>query len=66
MQNYGRSKVTKPPKKIDTGTEISDSDQVTGSLIYRRVAPEKKKELKKLIKEVAKKHGLVSHIIERK
>lgn len=58
--------MAQPPKKIDTGTEIADGDQVTGSLIYRRVPPEKKKELKKLIKEVAKKHGLVSHIIERK
>ncbi|HIF5875012.1 TPA: hypothetical protein ACX6R6_002238 [Photobacterium damselae] len=58
--------MAKPPKKNNSETEIADGDQVTGSLIYRRVPPEKKKELKKLIKEVAKKHGLVSHIFERK
>lgn len=46
--------------------EIAENDKVTGSVIYRRVDPEKKKALKKLIKETAKKHGLVAHIFERK
>ena len=54
------------PETTNSGKEISENDKVTGSVIYRRVDPEKKKELKKLIKETAKKHGLVAHIIERK
>ena len=54
------------PETTSSGKDITENDKVTGSVIYRRVDPEKKKELKKLIKETAKKHGLVAHIIERK
>ena len=54
------------PETTSSGKDIAENDKVTGSVIYRRVDPEKKKELKKLIKETAKKHGLVAHIIERK
>lgn len=54
------------PETTDSSKEIAENDKVTGSVIYRRVDPEKKKALKKLIKETAKKHGLVAHIFERK
>ncbi|MEA9443065.1 MULTISPECIES: hypothetical protein [Aeromonas] len=54
------------PETTSSSKEIAENDKVTGSLIYRRVDPEKKKALKKLIKETAKKHGLVAHIFERK
>lgn len=54
------------PETTGSSKEIAENDKVTGSLIYRRVDPEKKKALKKLIKETAKKHGLVAHIFERK
>lgn len=54
------------PEITSSSKEIAENDKVTGSLIYRRVDPEKKKALKKLIKETAKKHGLVAHIFERK
>ena len=54
------------PETTSSGKDNAENDKVTGSVIYRRVDPEKKKELKKLIKETAKKHGLVAHIIERK
>lgn len=54
------------PETTGSGKEIAENDKVTGSVIYRRVDPEKKKELKKIIKETARKHGLVAHIIERK
>ncbi len=54
------------PKTVSSSNEIAEHDQVTGSVIYRRVDPEKKKALKKLIKEIAKKHGLVANIFERK
>ncbi|MBB1410209.1 MULTISPECIES: hypothetical protein [unclassified Pseudoalteromonas] len=54
------------PETTDSSKEITENDKVTGSVIYRRVDPEKKKALKKLIKETAKKHGLVAHIFERK
>ncbi|MED5525947.1 MAG: hypothetical protein VX447_14495 [Pseudomonadota bacterium] len=56
----------KSPETTSSSKEIAENDKVTGSLIYRRVDPEKKKALKKLIKETAKKHGLVAHIFERK
>lgn len=58
--------MSKPPKDIPPTSEIAEHDQVTGSLIFRRVPPEKKKELKKIIKETAKKYGLVAHVLERK
>lgn len=54
------------PETTSSCKEIAGNDKVTGSVIYRRVDPEKKKALKKLIKETAKKHGLVAHIFERK
>ena len=54
------------PETTSSSKEVAENDKVTGSLIYRRVDPEKKKALKKLIKETAKKHGLVAHIFERK
>ncbi|WP_261429781.1 hypothetical protein [Serratia proteamaculans] len=54
------------PKSAGSSTEVTGNDQVTGSVIYRRVDPEKKKALKKIIKDTAKKHGLVAHIFERK
>lgn len=47
-------------------SQIIEFDAVTGSLLYRRVPPEKKAELKKIIKETAKKHGLIAHVVERK
>jgi hypothetical protein len=47
-------------------SQIVEFDSVTGSLLYRRVPPEKKAELKKIIKETAKKHGLIAHVVERK
>jgi hypothetical protein len=56
----------KPPQDTSSSNEIAETDQVTGSVIYRRVEPEKKKALKKLIKDTAKKHGLVAHVFERK
>jgi len=54
------------PETTNSSKEIAENDKVTGSVIYRRVDPEKKKALKKLIKETAKKHGLVAHVFERK
>lgn len=54
------------PETTSSSKEIAENDKVTGSVIYRRVDPEKKKALKKLIKETAKKHGLVANIFERK
>ena len=54
------------PQTTSSSKHIAENDKVTGSVIFRRVDPEKKKELKKLIKETAKKHGLVAHIFERK
>ena len=54
------------PETTNSSKEIAENDKVTGSVMYRRVDPEKKKALKKLIKETAKKHGLVAHVFERK
>ena len=50
------------PQTTSSSKHIAENDKVTGSVIFRRVDPEKKKELKKLITETAKKHGLVAHI----
>lgn len=59
-------KMSKPSKVTPPISEIAEHDQVTGSLIFRRVPPEKTKALKKIIKETAKKHGLIAHVLERK
>lgn len=58
--------MSKPPEEISPVSEVAENDLVTGSLIYRRVPPEKKAELKRIIKETAKKYGLVAHVIEKK
>lgn len=58
--------MAKLPKQTTSNTNVADNDQVTGSVIFRRVDPEKKNELKKLIKDIAKEHGLFAHVIERK
>lgn len=65
-QSYGGGKMATSIKINNSKNKVAENDQVTGSLIYRRVDPEKKKEFKRIIKETAKKHGLIVHIIERK
>lgn len=54
------------PNENSPKSEVIEYDQATGSVIYRRVPPEKKAELKKIIKETAKKYGLIAHVLERK